>query len=221
MMNGVDTLAAEFCKLDTPCVSDALDRLGIAGGLPRLKPVLVGSGKVICGPAFTVRYIPVGVEKKTVGDFLESVPKGAVVVVDNGGRDYCTVWGDIMSRYAAMNGIAGTVIDGVCRDVKVIRELEYPMYSKGCYMVTGKDRVQMDATAIPVSICGLQVRPDDLMFCDDNGVLRIPYERASEVLDIAISIEETESKILAALKEGISLVEARKNMGYHQLQTKR
>ena len=210
-----------YKKLDTPCVSDALDRLGIPAGLLHIKPVISGTGKVVCGPAFTVRYIPVGLEKKTVGDFLDSVPAGAVVVIDNAGRDTCTVWGDIMSFYAEMKGVAGTVIDGVCRDVKVVKELDYPIYTKGCYMVTGKDRVQIESMNQPVTISNLQVCPDDLIMCDDNGVLRIPKERAEEVLKIAQEIETKEGGILAALKAGSTLAEARKQSGYHHLQSKR
>lgn len=210
-----------FKKLDTPCVSDALDRLGIPAGLLNIKPVVSGTGRVICGPAFTVKYIPVGLEKKTVGDFLDDVPEGAVVVIDNAGRDFCTVWGDIMSFYAEMKGVAGTVIDGVCRDVKVVKELDYPIYTKGCYMVTGKDRVQIESVNQPVTVSNLQVCPEDLIMCDDNGSLRIPKEKAEEVLRIAQEIETKETGILAALKAGSTLAEARRQSGYHHLQTKR
>jgi len=210
-----------FKKLDTPCVSDALDRLGIPAGLLHIKPVVSGTGKVICGPAFTVKYIPVGLEKKTVGDFLDDVPAGAVVVIDNAGRDFCTVWGDIMSFCAEMKGVAGTVIDGVCRDVKVVKELDYPIYTKGCYMVTGKDRVQIESVNQPVTVSDLQVCPGDLIMCDDNGALRIPKEKAEEVLQIAQEIETKEGGILAALKAGSTLAEARRQSGYHHLQSKR
>lgn len=210
-----------FKKLDTPCVSDALDRLGIPAGLLNIKPVGSGTGRVICGPAFTVKYIPVGLEKKTVGDFLDDVPEGAVVVIDNAGRDFCTVWGDIMSFYAEMKGVAGTVIDGVCRDVKVVKELDYPIYTKGCYMVTGKDRVQIESVNQPVTVSNLQVCPEDLIMCDDNGSLRIPKEKAEEVLRIAQEIETKEAGILVALKAGSTLAEARRQSGYHHLQTKR
>lgn len=208
-------------KLDTPCISDAMDRLGIPGGLNHIKPVVVGTGRVICGPAFTVKYIPVGIEKRTVGDFLDDVPEGAVVVIDNEGRDSCTVWGDIMSTYATMRGVEGTLIDGVCRDVKVVRELKYPIYTKGCYMVTGKDRVEVDSINMPVTVSGVQVRPNDLIMCDDNGAVCIPASRAEEILNIAVEIETKEQSILEMLKQGKTLAEARKQTGYHNLQSRR
>ena len=209
-----------FAKLDTPCVSDAMDRLGIPGGLLGIKPVVEGTGKVICGPAFTVKYIPVGAEKKNVGDFLDDVPEGYVVVIDNNGRTDCTAWGDIMSTHATNKRVAGTLIDGVCRDVKVVRELGYPIYTKGYYMCTGKDRIQIESVNQPVTICNMQVCQDDVIMCDDNGALRIPAARAEEVLAVAQEIEAKEQKILAAIASGSSLKDARKATGYHTLQSR-
>lgn len=57
--------------------------------------------------------------------------------------------------------------------------------------------------------------------CDDNGALRIPKEKAEEILTVAQEIDTKESGILAALKAGSTLAEARKQSGYHHLQTKR
>ncbi|HZK62383.1 MAG TPA: RraA family protein, partial [Anaerovoracaceae bacterium] len=131
------SLIDEFRKLDTPSVSDALDRLGIKGGLEGIKSVIPGT--VLCGQAFTVHYVPCGVIKGTVGDFLDDVKPGQVVVIDNGGRTYCTVWGDLMAVTATQSGVAGTIIDGVCRDVPTIKRLKYPIFTKGVFMVTGKD----------------------------------------------------------------------------------
>ena len=111
-------IISRFKKLDTTCVSDALDRLGITGGLLGIKPVI--PGKTICGEAFTVHYVPCGLVKGTVGDFLDDVEPGQVIVIDNAGRLNCTVWGDILTLVAKLKGIGGTVIDGVCRDVPFI-----------------------------------------------------------------------------------------------------
>ncbi len=208
-----------FKKLDTCCVSDALDRLGIRGGLEGIKPVV--SGVNICGTAFTVHYVPCGTVKGTVGDFLDDVQPGQVVVIDNGGRTYCTVWGDLMSITAAKRKIAGTVIDGVCRDVPVIRKLNYPIFTKGTYMVTGKDRVEVDAINIPVAISGVQVKPGDVILGDDTGVVVIPFEKAEQVLTVAEEIAEKEALIEKEVEKGSTLREARAKVGYHNLQTYR
>ncbi len=211
-------LIAAIKKMDTASISDAMDKLGIPCGLLGIQAVI--RGNKICGEAFTVHYIPCGVEKGTVGDFIDDVEPGQVVVIDNGGRTYCTVWGDIMTFTAKAKGIEGTLIDGVCRDVNGIEELGYGIYTKGTYMVTGKERVTVDAVNVPVAVSGVQVRPGDIILGDDSGALVIPKERAEEVLNIAQHIEEVEQQIIAEVKKGSSLKDARKKLGYHKLQSK-
>lgn len=218
-MPDTTSLVADFAKLDTPCVSDALDRLGITGGLLGLRPIVEGTP--FCGTAFTVHYSPCGEVKGSVGDFLDDVRPGQVVVIDNGGRNYCTVWGDLMTYTSCRNKISGTVIDGVCRDLPLIRELKYPIYTKGGYMVTGKDRVYVDAVNEPVAVSGVQVKPGDIILGDDSGVLVIPSGRAAEVLQVAREIEAKEAGIMQGLREGKTLKESRAQAGYHSLQTRR
>lgn len=214
----MDEIIKRFRALDTTCVSDALDSMGIKCGLYDIKPI-VGECK-ICGPAFTVHYVPCGVEKGTVGDFLDDVKPGEVVVLDNAGRTYCTVWGDIMSIVASKTGIEGTVIDGVCRDLPTIKKLKYPLFSKGYYMSTGKDRVEVDAVNVPVSVSGVQVCPGDIILGDDTGVIVIPKDKAEEVLKTAETIDKKERQIEEEVLKGTPLKEARIKTNYHHLQTK-
>jgi 4-hydroxy-4-methyl-2-oxoglutarate aldolase len=218
-MQKVDPKIIEgFKKFDTTSVSDALDRLGITGGLHGIRPVV--EGVRFCGTAFTVHYVPCGVEKGTVGDFLDDVEPGQVVVLDNGGRTYCTVWGDLMTINASQRGIAGTVIDGVCRDVPGIKKLQYPIFTRGCYMVTGKDRVQYDGINVPVAISGVQVKPGDIVLGDDTGALVVPGERAEEVYRVSLEIAEKEEIIEKEVRSGAPLREARAKMNYHTLQSR-
>lgn len=208
----------EYKKLDTPSISDAMDKLRIQGGLLGIHPVLPDT--YLCGQAFTVHYVPCGEEVRgTVGDFIDDIEPGEVCVIDNNGRLDCTVWGDIMATYATKHGIAGTVIDGVCRDINVIRKLNYPIFSKSTYMVTGKDRVYVDRINEPVSISGVQVNPGDLICADNTGVVCVPRSRAADVLKVAHEIEEVEQQILKKIEEGMPLKEARAQTGYHKLQT--
>lgn len=207
-----------YKQLDTSSITDALDKQGIAGGLLGIQSV-IENGK-FCGQAFTVHYVPCGPVKGTVGDFLDDVPAGDVVVIDNGGRDYCTVWGDIMSQTAVWKKVAGTLIDGVCRDLHTIRELKYPVFSKGHYMMTGKDRVEVDAINVPVAISGVQVCPGDLIIADINGAVCVPFNLVEKTLQIAQSIEKIEQEIITLVRSGKTLKEARQATGYHHLQTK-
>jgi len=122
-----------------------------------------------------------------------------------------------MTRLAKRKGVAGTVIDGVCRDVDLIRELNYPMFTRGAFMVTGKGRVQLVALQEPVTAGDILVHSGDLVVADDSGVLVVPQKRQDEVLLKAQDIAGREERIAKMLDEGLSLKEARIREGYHQI----
>ncbi len=206
-------------KLDTTSLSDALDRLGIAGQCLDIKPL--DHRFRLTGRAFTVLYGPAGTPPGTVGDYIDDVPVGSVVVLDNGGRENATVWGDILTWVACRRGLAGTVIDGACRDTHVSRELAYPIFSRSYSMRTGKDRVQADAINGPVNIGDARVDPGDLLRGDADGVLAIPRAHEDAVLAAAEEIDAIEQQIRAAVNDGRTLADARRQLGYHQLQNRR
>lgn len=213
-----DANAARAARIDTATLSDALDRLGIAGQCHRIKP-LDPTFRLV-GRAYTLRYGPAGNPPGTVGDYIDDVPVGTVVVLDNGGREDATVWGDILTDIAHRRGIAGTVIDGVCRDVALSLSLRYPVYSRGSWMRTGKDRVQVEATQVPVNIGNARVSPADLMRGDADGVVVIPRAFEDEVLAAAEQIDAAEGRIRESVRSGLRLDEARKEFKYHQLQSR-
>ncbi len=212
-------IVKRFESFSTSIISDALDRFGIGGGCKGITPVV--SGVKMVGTAYTVRYIPIGAVKGTVGDYIDDVLPGDVVVLDNNGRTDCTVWGDILTVNAKMKGIAGTVIDGVCRDVPTISEERYPVFSRGRFMMTGKDRVTVEATQAIVCVGKVQVKPGDILIGDDSGVVVVPQEMSEEILEAARVIEEAENIIVEAVRGGLSLKEARAKFGYHTLQRKK
>jgi regulator of RNase E activity RraA len=205
-----------FAGLSAATISDALDRLGRPGGLLGIAPL--AGGQAMVGRAFTVRYVTAGNPPGTVGDYLDDVPPGHVVALDNGGRTDATVWGDILTAVAHQKGVAGTVIDGVCRDTRRALGLGYPVYSRGRYMRTGKDRVEVSDVGAPVSIGGTQVRAGDLLIGDDDGVVAVPRADEGRVLEIALEIAGREEEILADALAGATIAEARARHGYHLLQ---
>ena len=142
-------------------------------------------------------------------------------MLDNGGRENATVWGDILTWVAHKRGVAGTVIDGACRDTHLARELGYPIYSRSYSMRTGKDRVQVEAMNCTVNIGDARVQPGDILRGDADGVVAIPKEREEEILSAAEEIDRIEAQIRHFVNEGMTLAEARKRLGYHRLQTKR
>ena len=206
-------------KLDTTSLSDALDRLGIAGQCLGIKPL--DPRFRLTGRAFTILYGPAGSPPGTVGDYIDDVPVGGVVVLDNGGRENATVWGDILTWVSNRRGIAGTVIDGACRDTHLSRELGYPIYSRSYSMRTGKDRVQVEAMGGTVNIGDARVQQGDILRGDADGVVAIPREHEEAVLAAAEQIDAAEQQIRALVNDGHTLTEARSRLGYHKLQTKR
>ncbi|PWY76015.1 demethylmenaquinone methyltransferase family protein [Aspergillus sclerotioniger CBS 115572] len=212
-----EDLVALFADSDTPGISDALDKLGIAGQSFGIMP-LINYQKVTVGPAFTVRYVPASDPPGSVSDFIDDVAEGDFVVIDNGGRTNCTVWGDTMTHYAGLRGIAGTVIDGVCRDVNRAIIDDYPLFTAGCWMRTGKGRVQVGGVNEPVGIGKVRVNPRDIVVADANGVVIGPRARAREVVEVARKIEKGEEGIRALIAGGATIAQALKQLGYHTLQ---
>lgn len=213
----MDAAVARAAALDTATLSDALDKLAILGQCYRISPR--DPGFRMTGRAFTVLYAPAAKPAGTVGDYIDRVQPGEVVVLDNSGRDDCTVWGDILTELASIKGIAGTVIDGICRDSAVCVELGYPVYSCGSWMRTGKDRVQVEAEQVPVTVGGARVAPGDILRGDRDGVVVIPRSHEEAVLAVAEAIATAEEGIRDAVRAGKSITEARAAFGYHRLQS--
>lgn len=211
------TLIEKIYQLDTAEISDALDACGIEGALLGIKPI--SSGTKLVGPVFTVKYLPYEEKPSTfknAGNYIDDVPSGSIILIDNGGRKDCTTWGDILTQVALMRNIAGTVVFGAVRDVAFIREVKYPLYASTTYMRSGKNRVYKSEQQCELSIGDVSVEPGDIIVGDDNGVLVIPQTHQEEVIEKAFHIKATEKSIIASIKSGISLEEARKIHRYDQ-----
>lgn len=214
--NTTNDVVARLAALPTASISDALDSLDVHGTLHGIAPLTYDFRAA--GPAFTVQYEPAGTARGSVGDFLDDVPPGAIVLIDNNGRTDVTVWGGIMTEIAADRGVAGTVINGVCRDVSASLEQNYPLFSRGRFMRTGKDRVRLVAVGTEVTINDVRISPNDIICGDSDGALAVPVAYAERVAEIAERIENTEAKIVEAVKAGSTLIQARADLGYHDLQ---
>jgi len=215
---GDDANVTRAAALDTATISDALDRLGIVGQCYRI------AGRdpsfAMTGRAYTMRCGPASTPPGTVGDYIDDVPPGHVVVIDNGGREDATIWGDILTEIAHRRGLAGTLIDGISRDVALCRALGYPVFSRGHWMRTGKDRVQVEETDCVVEIGGARVAPGDIVRGDADGAVVIPAAHEAAVLDAAEEIQAAEDRIREACRSGMRLDDARAKFKYHQLQSR-
>jgi 4-hydroxy-4-methyl-2-oxoglutarate aldolase len=203
-------------RLDTATLSDAMDKLGIAGQCLGIKPL--SPGFRVAGRAVTFLYAAATKPAGSVGDYIDDVPPGSVVVLDNGGREDATVWGDILTGIAHRRDIAGTLIDGACRDTDLARSLGYPVFSRSYSMRTGKDRVQLEASGTVVTIGQARVAPGDIVRGDADGAVVLPRAHEEAILAAAEEIERAETLIRTALDRGMRLDEARREHNYHALQ---
>ena len=144
-----------------------------------------------------------------------------MIVIDNDGRRDVTVWGRIMTEAASIRGIAGTVINGACRDVSASLEHRYPLFSRGRFMRTGKDRARLVAVGGQLTISGIDIRPGVIVCADADGVVAVPEASAERIAEAAERIEQVENQIVAAVRAGSTLRQARQTFGYHHLQQRR
>jgi 4-hydroxy-4-methyl-2-oxoglutarate aldolase len=214
-----DATIAALTSLSCTDLSDAMDRLSIPCQCAGIMP-LDRTFRLV-GRAWTLRYGPIGQDGGSVGDYVDDIAEGEIVVLDNAGRLDATVWGDLLTSTASGRRVGGTVIDGVCRDVDRSIELSYPIFARGNWMRTGKDRVRVEATQVPVSIGGIRVLPGDWIKGDGDGIVVIPASRLKDVLPVAQEIHDAEDKIRASIEAGNSLRSARQQYGYHRLQSPR
>ena len=198
-------------------ISDALDACGVEGALLHIKPLI--QGQKLIGPAYTIQYAPY--EKtsdsfRSAADYIDHVPAGSVIVIDNLARVDCTVWGGILTQVALAKGIAGTIVHGAVRDINTIRKANYPLWCVDSFMRSGKNRVQKIGEQCPVMISGVTISPGDIMFADEHGVVVIPVRLVDQVIKKALAIQQTEKNIIDAVNGGARLAEARKMHRYDQ-----
>jgi len=199
------SIIKEFAEMQdlSSSVSDILDSFGIRGAVAssHVKPVI--PGKQIVGQAVTIRSIP---ERKTTTqgyndkDFIRMVTRdmyyiaeeGDIVVADFGGNLDVSNMGGQSCSVAKSCGMAGSVVNGAVRDVGMIKELDYPVWSKGTTPLTGKFRMRAIEINGPVTLHDILIMPGDLIVADDSGVCAIPYELAEKVLEKLKSILQAE-----------------------------
>jgi 4-hydroxy-4-methyl-2-oxoglutarate aldolase len=209
---------ARLTALDTGLVSDALDRLGLAGATYGIRPIW--PCPKIVGRVMTVRTRPAG---RTTSQHHLAMPAiaqanaGDVILVDNGGRLDVSGWGDILSTAARMRGLSGAVIDGACRDVDGSAAVGFPVYARGAVPMTARGRIVEESWGQPVQCRGVAVHPGDVLIADGSGVVLIPQDRLDEVLAAAENLAAREQAMLEAIRAGAPLLEIDQRHAYEQM----
>lgn len=174
----METTIKALEKIPTTAISDVLK--GMQNLDPSIKP-LKESYK-ISGKAYTVQ-LPVG-DNLMLLRSLKEAKKGDILVVDVKGDTYRAIAGDFVIGMMKSLELGGLVVDGVIRDLIDIKELNFPVFSKGTTVSSGTKNGPGD-TNIPISVGGTPVNPGDIIVGDVDGVVVIPQHKAQEVLQKA------------------------------------
>jgi len=118
--------------------------------------------------------------------------KGDVVVVDNGGRLDTASWGEFHGYACKQNGVAGAIIDGATRDGPAIRNSGFPTFVRGLTPVTSKWDLKTASINEPVMLGQVEVKPGDIIFADETGIVIIPAAKKDPVLSKANEIRAAE-----------------------------
>jgi 3-hexulose-6-phosphate synthase len=186
-------------NLTTSQVSDALNKVtGNPGVVSGIKPLF---GSAIIGRAVTAATM--ADDWGTSVKAIDAAKKGKVLVIQVKGDDQA-VWGELTSKTAQEKGIVGTVIDGAVRDVGAIKELKYPVFSKTIVPNAGSSKAEGEIN-VPVTCGNITVNPQDIIIGDECGVIVIPDEHLSEVVDETLIIKKKELQIISKIENGYSL----------------
>ncbi len=125
------------------------------------------------------------------------------VLVIHAGTDLA-VLGEILATAAKNKEIRGVVIDGSCRDLAYLRQMDLPIYAKFTNpKVAPKQKI--GATQIPITCGNIPISPSDIILGDSDGVVAISPQDILEVLEKAEALRERELTTLKKLSTGKDL----------------
>ncbi len=191
-------------------VSAVLDMRGLDGiisGIPFCTP-----GPAYAGPAFTVKIISGALgsfkaEEFNIPSYVDAAPEGSVLAVDVGGAAI-SISGGVAARVTALRGVRGWVVDGGMRDADELRESGVPIHVRHLTSVSGRTRVRVEATQVPISVAGVHIQPGDIMVGDESGIACVPRAELYAVARMSNWIRERDNTAMQLVHLGNNFKEA-------------
>lgn len=158
----------------------------------------------VFGPAFTVDVRPG--DNLMLHYALLHIQPGDVLVVDAKGFIEAGPWGDILTEQAMVKGVAGLVINGAVRDAHTIKSLGFPVFCRGI-SIKGTAKKQPGKVNVPLCMGDTVIHPGDYLFGDEDGVVVVPKQDLSTVLQATQSREHTEEMYREEIQQGANTVD--------------
>jgi 4-hydroxy-4-methyl-2-oxoglutarate aldolase len=158
----------------------------------------------LAGPALTVDCRPC--DNLIIHYALTKAKPGHVLVIDAKGFLEAGPWGDVLTVAAQKLGIAGLVIDGSVRDADTIIDMKFPVFCRGL-SIKGTTKNQPGKVGVPIVLGGVDVRPDDIVIGDRDGLVVVAAEDVTKVIRLSEERQKKEDMVRQELENGKSTVE--------------
>lgn len=200
----MDELVSRLSRLDTCAVSDALDKLGLAGAVTGIHRF--STDRRIAGRVQTVKLALAGgtsgPPRHLCTQAIERAAPGDLIVVEQRTGVDAAAWGGNLSLGAQVRGVAGVIVDGPVRDIDDSRRLDFPVFARDHTARTARGRIVEAATNEPITVADICVSPGDYAVADGSAVVFVARVEILRVVETAESIMQKEEAMAAAIREG-------------------
>lgn len=176
-------------------VHEAQERAGLMQ--PYMRPIY--SAARVFGTAVTVSCQPG--DNLMIHAAIEVCQSGDVLVVATTAESTDGMFGELLATSCVAHGIAGLVIDAGVRDVTEIAAMKFPVWSKAIF-AQGTNKASAGSVNIPIVCAGAEVHPGDVVIGDEDGVVVVPRQQASEVAHSGAERLAKEEATRARLRAG-------------------
>lgn len=133
----------------------------------RIRPVF--DHRPIVGTAVT---LSLPAQDATLVHYVASkIRPGDILVVDRGGNDQFACVGGAVAVALQVAGCVGAIVDGPVTDPDELKEVDFPVWSRGISPVTCRNQGIGGSMNVPISVGGVVVNPGDVVFADNCGVV--------------------------------------------------